>query len=681
MILPADPNLEKLSNSSPQAMIGALVADRYRIIDVAGAGGMGVVYKAEQIHMSRSVALKMLLHGADEQAFKRFRQEARAASLLDHPNIVGIHDFDVINGSQAYLVMDFLDGISLSELVRSGGPIPIDRFVHMFLQACDALEHAHQHGVVHRDIKPSNLVLVEKNGDKDFLKIVDFGLVKLMSDGEDQKLTSTNMVMGSPLYMSPQQCRGLAVDHRTDIYSLGCVMYEALTGKPPLSGDTPLDTLYKHISAAPLPMAKANPNVFVPLALEEVIQKSMAKDLAQRQQNMAELREQLQASVLGIKRGQNSQFPVPNTPANFLSGNSSTRPARTNGVSTADPGVKAVFASREKQKKTLVHWALPVAIISLVSAAVIGSLIFVIFQQQKQEREVLREAEKLKESSVPPRAVVASTISPSEADRSKEAALSLAAAKEKAVRNAAAAAAKDKAGRDAAVAKEQVSRAKRAHQLEKGQLAEEEAESAFESHDWEAARRQFETCLRLQEQVFGKQNEVLVPTVAKLTVCCWRMNDTQAANEYLNRFSTLYKKHPQPLERDQALLQTLSRISHDSGIIDLSERLLSAAIIAHDNAPGAKVVESLEMRLDLAHLLGQENRPVEEEKELRQVLNASQRNPRVHRQAGQALVRFLRKQGRNDEADNIAQSLRKNGDSSTSDWMSRLSKRRQRNGG
>jgi serine/threonine protein kinase len=646
MILPADPDLDKRKADDPHALIGSLVAERYRILSVAGFGGMGVVYKAEQIHMSRVVALKMLLRGADEQAFRRFRQEARAASLLDHPNIVGIYDFDVINDAQAYLAMDFLDGASLSQLVRHLGPLPVARVMHMFAQACDALEHAHNHGVVHRDIKPSNLVLIEKNGAGDFLKIVDFGLVKLMSGGEDQKLTTTNMVVGSPLYMSPEQCRGLEVDHRTDIYSLGCVMYEALVGKPPLAGDTPLDTLYKHIATPPLSMSNANPNVFVPLALEQVIQKSLSKDPAQRQQSMSELREELQAAASG-RQAVSAVLPKDQVPAPVPVSNVVSRGSLPPLLTSSIAGAKAVSAIKRKRRGTLVHWALPAVFISLVSAVVIGSLVFIIFQQQTQEHEVLQEAEQLKAAQVtPPPVASASAVKPAagaqpEADPAQAVQEAVAASK------AAVAASKAAIAREA---KEKQGQANQSRLQEKEQLAQEEAQSAFESGDWAAARTQFEKCLQWQKQEFGSHPAVQVPLVAKLAVCCVRLNDTQAADDYLNRFAALYMQHPQPLSHDQALLRTMSQISDAAGMTDLAERLLSAAISAYDLLPNAVVAESLQMRLQLADLLGKENRPVEQEKELRQVLASSTRAPKLHMKAELGLLRILRQQGRDDDA-------------------------------
>lgn len=285
--------------------LGSVLAERYRITGLIGKGGMGVVYRGEHVHTERQVAIKMLLSGvtSDSHAFRRFYQEAKSASLLVHPNIVSIMDFDVDKTSnQAYLVMDYLDGDSIENIVDASGPMSPERFFRVFMQACRAMGFAHKHGIIHRDIKPSNLMLINRAEEEDVLVVVDFGLVKMLSMSGDsaanQKLTTTNMLVGSPLYMSPEQCRGLSViDHRSDIYSLGCVMYKCLTGMLPLIGDSALDTLYKHVSATPAPFAETNPQVSVPPALERVVMKALSKDMEQRQQSMSQLAQEIAESL------------------------------------------------------------------------------------------------------------------------------------------------------------------------------------------------------------------------------------------------------------------------------------------------------------------------------------------------------------------------------------------------
>ena len=178
---------------------GTLVAQRYSIVEVLGHGGMGVVYKARQVHIDRFVALKMMLQetSATSADYRRFQREARAASQLDHPNLVRIHDFGYSDG-QAYLCMDYLEGRSLETILKNG-PLSLDRFRHIFGQVCNALQHAHEKGMVHRDLKPSNLMIVERPDQPDLVVVLDFGLVKMMNGGSDRKLTATNVVVGSPL--------------------------------------------------------------------------------------------------------------------------------------------------------------------------------------------------------------------------------------------------------------------------------------------------------------------------------------------------------------------------------------------------------------------------------------------------------------------------------------------------
>jgi len=278
---------------------GSIVEGKYEILGVAGKGGMGIVYKARHLTSQRMVAVKMLRNEYSKNAlvFRRFQKEAEAANLLNHPNIIAVHDFGMRNGHQAYLTMDFLTGDSLARDIAPETLVPLDRFKHIFVQACCALQHAHRHGLVHRDIKPSNLILTQAGDDKDFLIIVDFGLVKLMSVLDDQRLTTTHTLVGSALYMSPEQCTRQEVDHRSDIYSLGCTMYEALTGYLPHHGSTPLETFCKHITEEPESLNKKNPIANVPPQLERAILKALAKDPDDRQQSMNELRDDIERAL------------------------------------------------------------------------------------------------------------------------------------------------------------------------------------------------------------------------------------------------------------------------------------------------------------------------------------------------------------------------------------------------
>jgi serine/threonine protein kinase len=282
-------------------LIGTVLNDRYRVLVEVGRGGMSIVYKGVHEMMDRTVAIKMLQsqHVTDQLSIKRFQQEAQAASHLQHPNIITVYDCGVVATGQPYIVMDFLEGDSLTDLIKAGNHLPYQRVVPIFIMACEALEHAHQKGVIHRDLKSSNIMLVEVEGKKDFVKVVDFGIAKLTnaSGKVAQNLTQTGEIFGSPIYMSPEQCLGQNLDSRSDIYSMGAMMYEALTGLPPLMGDTIYATMKMHVSQMPNPFAKARPDLRIPDTIERIAFKALAKKPEQRFQTMQEFRDALDQSM------------------------------------------------------------------------------------------------------------------------------------------------------------------------------------------------------------------------------------------------------------------------------------------------------------------------------------------------------------------------------------------------
>lgn len=282
-----------------ESLVGHMFAERYRIDALLGQGGMGVVYKAEHTLMNKPMAIKMVLPSVmtNERAFRRFQQEARAASSLSHPNIVTVHDFGVTLEGQAYLVMDFIDGRSLEDILHDQFTLSATRCLNLFSQACDALGHAHKKNVIHRDIKASNvMVLLDEDG-SEIIKIVDFGLAKVLTADEDQHLTKSGAIVGSPLYMSPEQCRGVAIDNRTDIYALGCLLYKCLTGTVPFQGATVMDTVYQHMTEPPIPPKTLNSDADVTTDLERLILKSLQKNPDHRQQTMAELKQELMVAI------------------------------------------------------------------------------------------------------------------------------------------------------------------------------------------------------------------------------------------------------------------------------------------------------------------------------------------------------------------------------------------------
>ncbi len=265
---------------------------KYELLEQIGVGGMSIVFKAQDKALNRLVAIKFLLPRSNTETINllRFQQEARAASRLEHPNIVKIYDFSTTSEGIPFLVMSYLDGVSLADAIKIEGSLSISRWLSIMIQACDALEHAHSNGIIHRDIKPGNFVLAQEK-DNEVLKLVDFGIAKNSLD--DMSLTKTGDVFGSPLYMSPEQCAGLKLDLRSDIYSLGCVMYEAMAGRPPLSGDNSLSTMQKHLSEKPERLQKLRPGVKNIASIDRIVMRCLEKKPEDRYQDLGALRNEL----------------------------------------------------------------------------------------------------------------------------------------------------------------------------------------------------------------------------------------------------------------------------------------------------------------------------------------------------------------------------------------------------
>jgi serine/threonine-protein kinase len=275
-------------------LLGMVVEGRYKIQSVIGQGSAGTVYRAVQELIGREVAVKVL-HDylvSDDEFIKRFKQEAKASSRLNHPNIITIYDFGVIpqGGGRPYIAMDLLNGTPLSDVIAEVNHIdPVDA-IPIFTQVCSAFGEAHRQGVVHRDIKPENIVLVERGGVKNFPIVVDFGIARLIQDESEQaKITRTGTVCGSPTYMSPEQCTSSKVDHRSDIYSVGIVIYETLTGEVPFQHEELVRVMAMHLSDNPKPINEVRPDLHFPEALVNIVQKSLLKNPNDRFQSMEDL--------------------------------------------------------------------------------------------------------------------------------------------------------------------------------------------------------------------------------------------------------------------------------------------------------------------------------------------------------------------------------------------------------
>jgi serine/threonine protein kinase len=292
-------------------LVGATLGNRYVVLSVIGRGGMSVVYKAKEMSTGEVVAVKTLrTHSlTDEMVVKRFQREAELLSRLNHPRIVNLHAYGTSARGQPYFVMDFLVGDNLVTVLKREDHLDAERFQDIFVQVCAAIEHAHKHGAIHRDIKPGNIMLTRTRRTKDYVKVVDFGIAKLAE--EAQKLTRMGEVWGSPIYMSPEQCMGAPLDARSDIYSLGIVMYEALTGRVPFLGRNYADTMGKQISETPPTFAEIRPEVSIPGTLEEIVMKALAKDAADRYQSLTEMRKDLESAL----SAQQTTTPQPLHPA------------------------------------------------------------------------------------------------------------------------------------------------------------------------------------------------------------------------------------------------------------------------------------------------------------------------------------------------------------------------------
>jgi len=269
----------------------------YRLVERLGQGGMGEVWRAKHRMLARAAAIKLVrpevLEGGGEHhdiALKRFTQEAQATASMRSPNTIELYDFGVSAEGTFYYVMELLDGFDLETLVQKFGPVPAKRAVYLIRQVCHSLAEAHEHGLIHRDIKPANIYMCRYGRDLDFVKVLDFGLVKHRGEREDDvKLTAPDVVGGTPAYISPEQVTGdQPIDGRTDIYSLGCVAYWLLTGHLVFQGPTAMRTMVMHLNEEPVPPSQRT-EMEIPAALEQIIMQCLEKDPAHRPQTTEEL--------------------------------------------------------------------------------------------------------------------------------------------------------------------------------------------------------------------------------------------------------------------------------------------------------------------------------------------------------------------------------------------------------
>jgi serine/threonine protein kinase len=265
-----------------------------------GRGATSKIYSATHELTGTSLAIKVLHRSiaGDEEMINRFKKEAFISSKLSSPNTISVYDYGLLSDGRPYMVMEHITGQSAGDVIEGEGAISLQRALPIFIQIASGLSHAHSLGVMHRDVKPCNIMLVERGKTRDWVKLIDFGLAKRFLQNNDMELTRAGEVLGSPVYMSPEQCAGKKIDHRTDIYSMGCLMYEMLTGQPVFDADSPLAMMNKHVFDLPTELALRHSalEILPPLTLvriQNIIFKALSKNVDGRHQTAQELQDEL----------------------------------------------------------------------------------------------------------------------------------------------------------------------------------------------------------------------------------------------------------------------------------------------------------------------------------------------------------------------------------------------------
>jgi len=316
---------------SVEGLVGQVLDGRYRIESLIGSGGMSAVYRATHIHILKPVAVKVLHQdfALNEYAIERFRREAIMTARLNHPNAIHVMDFGVTAERIIYFVMELVDGKTLRQLIEAEGKFDYRRAVALLRQVCDAVEAAHREGIIHRDLKPDN-IMIQLAGEVERVKVLDFGIAKLKEfalqslgqNVERSNLTRAGMLVGTPQYMSPEQCRGQELDVRSDIYSLGIVLYEMLCGQPPFTTDSQfLDLLSKQLNEIPRPLREVAPTI--PAAIERVVMQALEKDPERRQPSVSELSLELERAVAESSFRMDVSLPSPVTDSTLQPGGES----------------------------------------------------------------------------------------------------------------------------------------------------------------------------------------------------------------------------------------------------------------------------------------------------------------------------------------------------------------------
>jgi eukaryotic-like serine/threonine-protein kinase len=340
------------------------LSNRYELGDILGFGGMSEVHLARDVRLHRDVAVKVLRAdlARDPSFYLRFRREAQNAAALNHPSIVAVYDTgeaDTPAGPLPYIVMEFVDGVTLRDIVHTDGPMPPKRAIEVIADACQALNFSHQNGIIHRDVKPANIMISTSNA----VKVMDFGIARAIADSGNS-VTQTAAVIGTAQYLSPEQARGDSVDARSDVYSLGCVLYEMLTGEPPFTGDSPVAVAYQHVREDPIPPSQRYEGISPDL--DAVVLKALAKNPENRYQTAAEMR----SDLVRVHNGEPPEAPKVLTDAErtsiMSSGSSGHGSPRTDQLPRLSRG-----DTDGDRGGSVGRWVVAVAVLAVLTIAVV----------------------------------------------------------------------------------------------------------------------------------------------------------------------------------------------------------------------------------------------------------------------------------------------------------------------
>ncbi|CAN5370640.1 Stk1 family PASTA domain-containing Ser/Thr kinase [soil metagenome] len=349
-----------------------LLSGRYEVGEILGFGGMSEVHLAKDTRLHRDVAVKVLRAdlARDPSFYLRFRREAQNAAALNHPAIVAVYDTgeaETPAGPLPYIVMEYVDGVTLRDIVHNDGPMPPRRALEVIADACQALNFSHNHGIIHRDVKPAN-IMISKTG---AVKVMDFGIARALADSTN--VTQTAAVIGTAQYLSPEQASGNPVDARSDVYSLGCVLYEMLTGEPPFVGDSPVAVAYQHVREDPVAPSQRHPGISP--ELDAVVLKALTKNPENRYQTAAEMR----ADLVRVHNGEAPEAPKVLTEADRTSYLATPPPARSGADATDElPRQKPHFVEHDRGTGggSVAKWVIAVALLAVLTVVVTLALNF-----------------------------------------------------------------------------------------------------------------------------------------------------------------------------------------------------------------------------------------------------------------------------------------------------------------